>query len=416
MTATKRIGYLVPEFPGQTHIFFWRELQVLKEMRIDACLLSTRLPKANIISHSWATDLIARTTYLSAVTPVALFQILWTLLRAGPRGWWRAWRVSGGATELTWRQRLTTVALVPAGARLAALARQRGFAHVHVHSCANAANVAMIAARLGGPSYSITLHGGLDDYGPNQANKWRHAAFGIVITKRLKAEVERRLAGALPRYVAIAPMGVDMRRFHRENPYVPWRSDGPLRLFACGRLNPCKGHEDLIKAVSLLSGRGIDVKLEIAGEDDGDGTYRRQLVELIGSLGVTTRVTLLGAVSEQRILTGLLSAHVFCLASLQEPLGVAIMEGMAMSLPVVVTRAGGVPELVDDGVDGILVDVQQPEQIAVAVARLAQDPTLATTLGAAGKQKIAREFHARLSAETLVRLVQETGGLASTRS
>jgi len=85
-------------------------------------------------------------------------------------------------------------------------------------------------------------------------------------------------------------------------------------------------------------------------------------------------------------------------------LGVAIMEGMAMSLPVVVTRCGGVGELVADGTDGLMVDVGRPDQFAAAIAKIAKDPALAARLGANGRQKIEREFHAGLSAEALVDL------------
>ncbi|MEG7982419.1 glycosyltransferase, partial [Listeria monocytogenes] len=64
---------------------------------------------------------------------------------------------------------------------------------------------------------------------------------------------------------------------------------------------------------------------------------------------------------------------------------------MALSLPVVVTRAGGVPELVDDGADGLLVDVRSPSLIADAIAKIANDPALAARMGSSGRQKIERE-------------------------
>src|SRR5262249_30234532 len=155
-----------------------------------------------------------------------------------------------------------------------------------------------------------------------------------------------------PSVLDIAPMGVDVSGFHRGIPYAPWEGGGPLSVFSCGRLNPCKGHADLIRAVQLVAGRGIDARLTIAGEDEtgGDG-YHRTLASLIEALGVGDRVQLLGAVSESRVRAELEQAHVFALASLAEPLGVAIMEAMAMSVPVVVTGAGGVPELVDRDVD-----------------------------------------------------------------
>jgi glycosyltransferase involved in cell wall biosynthesis len=283
------------------------------------------------------------------------------------------------------------------------MARERGWRHIHTHSCADAAHVAMFAHLLSGIPYSLTLHGPLRDYGPNQPEKWRHARFAIVITERLFAEVNRELAGSLPPAVEIAPMGVEMESFVRSRPYQPWRG-GPFRIFTCGRLNPCKGHADLIEAVGALVKRGVDAHLEIAGEDEqGGGGYHRALRETIEQFGLGERARLLGAVSENVVREGLENAHVFALASLEEPLGVAIMEAMAMELPVLVTRAGGVPELVDDGVDGLMVAPRAPEELVAALDKLRNDPGLCVEMGERGRRKIAARFDAGRGAEVIAR-------------
>jgi colanic acid/amylovoran biosynthesis glycosyltransferase len=95
------------------------------------------------------------------------------------------------------------------------------------------------------------------------------------------------------------------------------------------------------------------------------------------------------------------AAHVFALASHEEALGVATMEAMAMSVPVVVTRVGGVPELVTDGVEGLLVPPRDPAALAAAVAHVLRDADLAERMGRAGRTKVEKAFHSRLSAERL---------------
>ena len=122
-------------------------------------------------------------------------------------------------------------------------------------------------------------------------------------------------------------------------------------------------------------------RLEIAGEDElGGGGYHKELAAEIKQAGLDGVVTLLGAVSEERVLKGLEEAHVFSLASLAEPLGVAIMEAMALGTPVAVTGAGGVPELVRDGRDGLLVPPADPTAMADAIERIARDGNLAAEL------------------------------------
>ncbi|HKT73990.1 MAG TPA: exopolysaccharide biosynthesis GT4 family glycosyltransferase EpsE [Steroidobacteraceae bacterium] len=400
-----RIGYLVPEFPGQTHIFFWRELRSLREMGVECDLISTKRPPMRIISHSWSREAMARTTYLSPPTFGAIRAAVGALARSGPLGWWRVARAIAGAEVTGPARRIRLCGLALGGAHLAALARRREWRHLHVHSCADSAHLAMFAHLIGGIPYSVMLHGPMEDYGPNQTMKWRHAAFGIVITRKLLQEVRTAL-GKLERLdVEVAPMGVNIREFVRSTPYIPWSGSGPFRIYACGRLNPCKGHDDLIRAVGLLHAAGIDARLQIAGADDSRGLYQRSLEALIAELQLQDAVTLLGAVAEDRVRRGLEESHVFALASLHEPLGVAIMEAMAMELPVVVTRAGGVPELVSDGVDGVLVDPRSPEDLARGLTRIARDPELAKRIAAPARMKIESAFQSDQSARVLVRRV-----------
>ena len=397
-----RLGYLIPQFPGQTHIFFWRELEALQARGVQPVLLSTRPPPPGLISHEWSAEAAARTTYLARMDPAAALGGLVRLppgdLLSAPRGEPRAF--------------LRDMAMsIPAARRLVDHARREGIDHVHAHSCGRAALIAALAFRMGGPRYSLTLHGPLKDYGPGQRYKWRHAAFATIITEKLRAEAETELAGYLPPRIAVQAMGVDTGRLSRDTPWQPPRPGEPLRIMSCGRLNQVKGHQDLLQAIRMLRDAGHDARLVIAGEDDAGGTgYRRVIEARIAELGLDDAVTLLGAVSEGEVRRHLLEAHVFALASWHEPLGVALMEAMSCEVPTIGTAAGGVAELIRDGQDGILVPPRDPPAMADAILRLAGDPDLARRLGQAGRERIVSGFGAEAGAETLIRLVAETRG------
>ena len=396
-----RIGYLIPEFPAQTHNFFWREISIIESMGVKIDLVSTKHPPSRIMSPTWSLEAQQRTTYL--FPPQQFVNIFLELLRCGPRGWLRCLQAVLKAKRISLVDRLRLFALVFIGAELSYLARSCSWKHLHVHSCGDAANIAMFASLLSRLPYSITLHGPIIDYGPNQEQKWAFAKYGIVITQKLYAEVNHCLAGYLPERVEIAPMGINYLLFNRKNQYSSWNGNGSYRVFSCGRLNPCKGHADLIAAVKMLRDRGINAELEIAGEDElGGNGYRKELEHLIQQLCLNDAVRLLGAVPEDVVKQGLEQAHVFALASWHEPLGVAIMEAMAMELPVVVTGAGGVKELVEEGVDGLLVEPYAPDQLANAIAQLADDSELSIRLGKAGREKVVRDFHSKRSAEVLL--------------
>ncbi|MEW5769570.1 MAG: exopolysaccharide biosynthesis GT4 family glycosyltransferase EpsE [Pseudomonadota bacterium] len=414
---TIKIGYLIPEFPGQTHNFFWRERHALREEGIDTALISTRRPPRGIVSASWAAEAAGETAYLMPMSPLGALRVLAFLLRAGPAVWYRCARVVVDAKDMKPIQRLRLAALLPFGAALATLSRQQGWRHVHVHSCADAANVALFASRLSPCTYSLTLHGRLGGYGPNQAQKWAGSAFAITISDTLRRQVDEVIGRHLPRRLGIAPMGVNVEVFTRAQPYQAYTGAGVLELFSCGRLNQGKGYTHLLRAVAILRQLGMEVRLRIAGEDEQGGSgHRRELERQLAEEGLQDCVTLLGAVAEERIRECLETTHLFVLASLDEALGVVLMEAMAMSVPVIATRVGGVPELVSDGVDGLLVPPADAQAIADAVLALARDPARAQGLSLASRQKIVDAFSHRRSARTLAGLLRETqdAGLGTT--
>ena len=113
--------------------------------------------------------------------------------------------------------------------------------------------------------------------------------------------------------------------------------------------------------------------------------------------------------SEDTVNESLEKAQVFVLASWHQPLGVAIMEAMAMEMPVVVTGSGGVKELVDDGIDGLLVEPQAPEQLGDAIAQVLQNPELALSLSQKSRKKIMAKFSHDRSAETLAQCLEKLG-------
>lgn len=413
-----RIGYLLAEFPGATHSFNWREVRALEAQGLTCDLVSTRRPSADKMSHVWTTEALARTTYLFPPRPMLLAGALWTILISGPRGWGRLISAIFGAEGIhgvKGRARLAVLAVM--GAELAWLARRRGWKYIQVHSLADTAHVAMFAHLISGQRYGLTLHANLPEFGPNQRNKWKHADYAICITNRLRDYLRKELAGSIPEEIDVAPMGVELERFTRSTAYEPWDGKGPARLFACGRLNFGKGHDQLLRAIRLLRDQGVDARLRIAGYDDGSG-FRAELERLINELNLGECVELLGALSEPAVKQELEQAHLFALVSRSDELGVATMEAMAMCLPAVASRTGGVAEMIDDGVDGILVE-SDPAVIAAALARILRDPELARGMGQAGRRKIERKFHSGISAATLLRYLGvgdegKTGATAGT--
>ena len=404
----KKIGYLIPEFPGQTHIFYWRELRALQEEGVDCDLVSTRMPPKEIAAHSWAEEAITRTFYLYPVTAGEFASSVLRILLAGPLAWWRCLR-SVLVAEADIKQKLRLVALAILSGKLVGHAQKKGWDHIHVTSCADGANVAMFASLISNLTYSLTHLGpSLMTYGPNQPEKWRYTKFAIVESEMLLNMARERLGDLLPKALAVSSMGVDLSQSKRQETFVPWRGVGPIRIFSCGRLNPVKGHDDLVTALKTLRDQGYDVRLEIAGEDEQGGRgYRQELESFIHDKQMDEFVTLLGAVSEDIVQQRLESSHVFALASLNEGTSIAIMEALAMAIPIVVTRVGNTPGMVDDHESALIVEPKDPDAMAAAIREILDDSDLAASLSQNARRAAEEKFCHRNSAKLIANFVRE---------
>ena len=347
------------------------------------------------------------TFYLYPVTVPEFVTSMTRILSAGPFAWWRCLR-SIISADVNLKQKIRLFALAILSGKLVGHSKRKGWNHIHVTSCADGANVAMFAAMISKLTYSLTHLGpSLTTYGPNQPEKWRHAEFAIVESEMLLEMAQERLGDLLPSSLAVSSMGVNLSKAQRTEPYVPYAGEGPVIVFSCGRLNRVKGHDDLITAVQLLRDQGYDIHVEIAGEDEQGGRgYRLELEAFIRDKQMEQFVTLLGAVPEDIVQQRLQHAHVFALASLNEGTSIAIMEALAMAIPMVVTRVGNTPNMVADHRSALLVESKDPQAMAAAIREILDDSALAQTLSREARKTAEHKFCHRNSAKLIARFVQ----------
>jgi len=147
-----------------------------------------------------------------------------------------------------------------------------------------------------------------------------------------------------------------------------------------------KGHRYLLEAAAMLKRHGHRIKYLVAGE----GPVRRQLEDRVKALNLGDEVRFCGFVSDAPAF--LSEIDIFILPSLYEGLGVAVLEAMAAGKPVIASRVGGLPELVADGETGLLVAPKNVEGLADAIARLADDKSLAREMGRKGAARARASF------------------------
>jgi glycosyltransferase involved in cell wall biosynthesis len=192
----------------------------------------------------------------------------------------------------------------------------------------------------------------------------------------------------------VIPSGVDTDRFHPGADRIGAKTrlgldvDRPL-IGTVGRLEPRKGTATLIAALATLRAEGRDVSLVVVG----DGPLRSELVATAARLGLASHVQMLGDRADiEEILA---AVDVFVLPSRTEGMSNALLEAMAMALPVVATAVGGTPEVIAEGRSGLLVPSDDPSAMAAAIARLLDDRPSAARIGAAARQTVEERFGAR---------------------
>jgi glycogen(starch) synthase len=268
--------------------------------------------------------------------------------------------------------------------------------HAHLGEDAAVLLVALAAARRWSAPLVVTVHMSprhtLAGAGPRarflrtvggaaETAAVRRAAAVVTLTDRL-AELVR---GSAVGRVHVIPSGT------RVFDAVPTRHAGVLFV---GRLHRQKGVDTLIRALPLLPPAASVLLV-------GDGPERPALQRLAGELGVADRVTVTGFLPHGMVPGLVAGADVVVLPSRYEELGTALVEAMAAGRPVVATRVGGIPELVRDGVDGLLVPPDDPEALAKAVIRVLANPVLAAELGASGRARVAGHDWAVLAGRVL---------------
>lgn len=394
------VFYLVPWYPAISLAFILREVEALRQLgrRVVTASIHRAVPddlRASADREAYATtyalspprvrDHLAAHWQALRSRPGRYFSTLWAALRSGPLE--PAVKARGALyfceAVVTWWH-----------------SRRSGAHHIHGVFAGPAADAAMLAARLGGDgwSWSLAAHGTdmLQIPLASLATKVRSARFVTVSSDFGRSQLMVLVGQEHWPKIQVVHCGLDLSEYDRA-PRAPAGEQG-MDLITVGRLEREKGHALLLDALAILErDRDMRIGLTVIGHGSEMEALRGQAERL----GVADRVHFLGRVGQDEIREHYARADAFCLSSLGEGIPVVLMEAMAMRMPVIAPRIMGIPELVEDGVSGLLVSPGRSDTLADAIAALAARSDEWTAMGQAGRDRVSEQFEIAACARLL---------------
>ncbi len=378
-----RVGYVVKMYPRYSETFIVNEVLALERLGVSVEIFSLRAP---VDTHFQ--DAIARVrapvTYVGTDRP--RIDDLWRVLSqtgAHMPQMWNELRAAGNEEARDVYQ----------AALLATEIRVRELQHLHAHFATVATTVARLAARFAGLSYTFTAHAKDIFHESTRRDDLERKltdAAGVVTVSDYNVAYLRREYGRAAAGVERVYNGIDLETFS----YLPPVNRRP-RILGIGRLVEKKGFSDLLEACARLLARGRDVDCRIIGA----GPLEPELRAHAARLGLGASVCFLGPRPQSEIVREIRQASV-CAAPCvlgtdgnRDGLPTVLLEAMALGTPCVATPVTGIPEVVRNGITGLLVPEHDPDALAHAIAELLDHENLRCDVARGARDLIERDFN-----------------------
>jgi len=350
------VAYLANLFPSEVEPYVAEEIKELRKRGVRVITGSVRKRRERREACAgWA----AAEVELQPLRVIILLQAAWLCLRRWKQISDLLRRVVGSGRERP-VQRGKALLHTGLGACYAVLLAKRGVEHIHIHHGYFGSWIGMVAARLLGVGFSLTLHGSdLLLHGTYLDVKLANCTLCLTVSEFNRRYILEHYPRVEEKKVVVARLGVDVIEPAISVSSAP-RSRKGFVLLAVGRLHAVKDHAFLVRACAELYQRGVEFECSIAGE----GPERRPLEKLIRNHGLENRVTLLGHVEGEQMSSLYNRADVVVLTSRSEGLPLVLMEAMARGKIVLASAITGIPELVVAGKTGFLYDAGSLDDFA----------------------------------------------------
>jgi glycosyltransferase involved in cell wall biosynthesis len=400
-----RLGYLYSRYPVISQTFCDAEMLALEQQGVELVIGSV-YPPLTSLRHEYIARLSAPIHYAPPQEILRILERSAKTTRKWPRDLVEQNEARYGPMAKAEQRARNALYFAEFFAR-------SGVDHVHVHFANRAAHTAIFLKEISGIPFSVTAHGQdfMKDLGSDDLLREICAAAEFVAAETdYSRDLLRQRCPNSAAKIHRVYNGIDLERFPggASTGRGDYSSPNTVpRIVSVGRLVAFKGFDDLIHACAELARRRIDFVCDIIG----DGPLREALQAKIEQLDLSSRVNLLGSLSQDAVLEKLQAADIFALPSTTDAQGATdvfptvILEAMASARPVVSTRLAGIPESVVDGQTGMLTPPGDSTALAHALEQLLRDPELRLRFGHAGRQRIEQHFRIEQTVAPLMEML-----------
>jgi glycosyltransferase involved in cell wall biosynthesis len=396
-----RLTYVIGTYPRLTTTFIDREVRILRRLGIPLQVVSIRRPNG-VLSPEQRT-LQSNVHYVLPTSAREVLRSHLSFIVSRPAAYVGTFLHLVSRAHPTFATRRRTILHFVLGVHISRVLRDRyPTDHIHAHFVDRAALVALIAGRLLKKPFSATAHAADIHVNPVLLpEKIGEAKFIASISRYGESHLRAMEANGSPSNVRCIYNGIEVRRYQ---PREVFRRE-PALLLSVGQLKQKKGFGYLIDACAQLRDRGVEFTCEVVGE----GPLGPDLAEMIDRLALRDRVSLLGPLPHEAVIAKYGEATIFVLPCVtgvdgdRDGIPTVILEAMAMGLPVVSTDLSGIPEAVQQGTTGLLVEPGDSKALADALAQLLEDEESRRRMGVQGRRRIVETFDSETNVKNLLK-------------
>ena len=406
------LGMILKGYPRISETFISNEILLLEKLGFNLHLFSMRQPRESF-THANVKKIRARVDYLPETLIKPLPRLLYhnLILAAKRPGIYAAALKTATRRFLRTHKSATLKHLLQAGYLAHRFLPASGVTHLHAHFAHSPTSVAMFTSQLTGLPFSFTAHA-KDIYtsDPRQLREKIELSRFVVTCTEYNRRHLLEISDGHKTSIQRIYHGIDVDLFSG-NCAEQQPPGQPYRILTIARLTAKKGLPTVLRALKLLTDKGLSINHVLIG----DGDDRDMILALVNALGLTSVSRSLGTRPHHEVLEHYRNADLFVLgcevASNGDRDGIpnVLLESMAMGVPVVATDISAIPELVENGITGLLVPPHQPDRLAEAMQRMLIDQELRNRVIPAARQTVAKGFDNRRLIQDLAEVYRGEG-------